>query len=422
MMSLVHGSVKPHAPGAWGAPGPSHALEAASAPGLLTPPEVPAPVQETGWTTRQVRAALREAHLEDRSFDDGEVLGSMCTAPHFIAQEAYALFLETNLGDPGHFPGAARLEQEALDDLKTLLHAPRKAGARILTGGTEANLLAMYAAREKTGRRTVVLPDSAHFSFEKAARLLGMRLKHVPTTPDGHADVAAMEKAVGKDTALAVGVAGTTELGLVDPIEALARMARRKQVPLHVDAAFGGYLLPFLEDASRTPRRFDFSLPGVWSLSIDPHKMGMAPIPAGVLVLRDDGDWGPLAVETPYVSTDRQATLMGTRPGAAAAAVWAVHRLLGRAGYASLVETCLDNAAYLAARLEEAGVELVAPPELNVVTFRAADPVALAKALDEAGYRVNVVPRFSAIRIVVNPHVTRRHVEGFLRALQAVTA
>jgi tyrosine decarboxylase/aspartate 1-decarboxylase len=379
-------------------------------------------VQDKGWSRRDVRKGLAAARAQDFSFADGQILGSMCTAPHEVAAEAHALFLETNLGDPEHFPGTARLEQEVLADLRRLLHAPDGAAGRYLTGGTEANILACWLAREKTGRREIVLSESAHFSFEKAARMLGMDLTWVPTLPSGHADVPAMAAAVSGKTALLVGVAGTTELGLVDDIEALGEAARKRKVPLHVDAAYGGYLLPFLPDATRTPKPFDFRIAGVWSIAMDPHKMGMATIPGGALVLRDGKDWALTAVRSPYVSTGTQSTLMGTRPGAAVAAAWAVHRHLGRDGFASVAETCLDNAAYLAAELQRMGVELAASPETTVVTFRAADPQGLSEDLERKGFRVNVVPRLSAIRIVVNPHVTRDVLGRFIAALREVGA
>ena len=370
-----------------------------------------------GWDRRQVVAALDRLRGKDYTFASGEILGSMCTAPHEMAALAHARFLETNLGDPGHFPGTAQMEQEALADLLALLNAPAGAEGRFVSGGTEANLMACYLARERTGRRTILVPDSAHFSFEKAARLMGMKLQVVPTK-DGRGDPAATAAAIGPDTALVVAVAGTTELGLIDPVADLAALCQQRGVLLHVDAAYGGYLIPFLDEAGRVPVAFDFALPGVWSLCIDPHKGGMSTIPAGVLVLRDGADWARPAVASPYLSVPTQSTLLGTRPGAAAAACWAVHRHLGRVGFASLAETCLDNATYLAVRLVELGVELVAAPELGVVTFRVRDPAAVRDRLQERGWSVNVVPRFQAIRIVAGPHVTREGLDHFLKALR----
>jgi tyrosine decarboxylase/aspartate 1-decarboxylase len=189
-----------------------------------------------------------------------------------------------------------------------------------------------------------------------------------------------------------------------------------------VDAAFGGYILPFLEAAGRLAKPFDFALRGVWSIAMDPHKMGLATIPGGSLLLREGGLWERIAVESPYVSTPTQSTVLGTRPGASAAAAWAVHRHLGRAGFASVVETCLDNAAYLAAQLQNRGAELVSNPELTVVAVRSDDPARLAAGLQKHGFRVNLMPRLGAIRIVVNPHVTRKVIDSFLDAYAKVAA
>lgn len=388
---------------------------------LLSPWRVAPRVQEKGWSRKQVLAGLRQARRLDFSFEDGEILGSMCTAPHEIAAAAHARFLETNLGDPGHFPGTARLEGEVLEDLLQLLHAPAGAAGRLVSGGTEANLLACHLARLKTGKTEIVLPESAHFSFEKAARLMGLELVLVPCD-EGHVNAKAFAAALSPRTALAVAVAGTTELGLIDPIADLARVCAARGILLHVDAAYGGYLIPFLAEAGRKPIDFDFKLPGVWSLGLDPHKGGMATIPCGALLLRDGADWDLAAVRSPYLSTDTQSTLLGTRPGAVAAAAWAVHRHLGRKGFASLAETCLDNAAFLAARLQALGVELAASPELGVVTFRADDPPALRAALQEKGWSVNVVPRYQGIRIVANPHVRKEHLRRFLVDLKACLA
>src|SRR5208283_4935394 len=101
------------------------------------------------------------------------VLCSMCTKPHPIAEKAYQLFLSSNLGDPGLFPGSARLEKEVINQLATLLHGENCVG-NIVSGGTEANLMALLAARNmaKVSQPEVVLPESAHFSFTKVCSLL----------------------------------------------------------------------------------------------------------------------------------------------------------------------------------------------------------------------------------------------------------
>lgn len=374
-------------------------------------------VQEAPWPLERVQEGLMAARGRDASFASGSILGSMCTAPHEVAALAFSSFLETNLGDPEHFPGTAELEQEVLADFCALVNAGPDAGARLVTGGNEANLLACYLAREKTGKKEIIVPDSCHFSFDKAARLLGMTLVRVPTK-EHRSNPAAMAAAITPDTALMVAVAGTTELGLVDPVPELARMARESNILLHVDAAWGGYILPFLEDAGEPTQPFGLDVPGVWSVGLDPHKMGMATIPAGALVVRDEADWQRVAVETSYVSTDGQSTILGTRPGAAAASVWAVHRAMGRAGYAGNVRRCLATTRRIATRLKALGADMVSEPELNLLTFRFGDAKETHARLASAGFRLNVVPRFGALRIVVNPHVTDAVADRFLEAFE----
>lgn len=367
-------------------------------------------MEDAGWAPERIRQALDGARARDYTYDSGAVLGSMCTQPHDWALQAFREFATTNLGDPDHFPGTKQLEAEVLEDLEQLTGA-QPGAARFLTGGTEANLLACYLARETTGRKTILVSEAGHFSFRKAARLLGMTLQIVPCGEDRRSSPGALAEAANDDTALVVAIAGSTELGLVDDVEAIAELAKNAGAWCHVDAAFGGYVLPFTESKAW---RFDA---GVDSIALDPHKMGQAVVPAGALVVGNPSAWNRIAVETDYVSTTSQSTLMGTRPGAAVAATWAVHRALGWDGYQEATARCFEVRDHLVAGLASKGVELVAAPELNVVTFHDAEPEATQARLAQAGVRVNIVPRFQAIRIVVGPHVTKAAIDRLLEAL-----
>ena len=210
----------------------------------------------------------------------------MCTKPHPIAQKAYKMFLSSNLGDPGLFPGSIQLEKEVIDQLASLLHGKGCRGF-IVSGGTEANLLALLAARNMSdaAKPEIVLPKSAHFSFTKICSMLNLKPVYAALDSDFKVDVSSVEKCVSQNTVAIVGTAGTAELGVIDPIERLSQMAAESQVYFHVDAAFGGLVIPFLPKA---PANFDFSLPAVNSMTVDPHKMGMAAIPAGGIFFRDN--------------------------------------------------------------------------------------------------------------------------------------
>ena len=123
----------------------------------------------------------------------------------------------------------------------------------------------------------MVAPESAHFSFKKACDILCLEMRSVPLGPDLRMQADKAAELVDKNTICLVGVAGTTEYGMVDPIADLAKIADQHDLFLHVDAAFGGMVIPFLDD----PMPFDFALPGVTTIAVDPHKMGMSTIPPG---------------------------------------------------------------------------------------------------------------------------------------------
>jgi len=205
------------------------------------------------------------------------ILSSMCTPPHPVAVKAHTLFLETNLGDPGLFPGTVSLERLLVEQLADLFHAPGACGYAT-SGGTESNIQVLRIARGLCNKPkpNVVLPESAHFSFRKAGDMLGLEIRQVPLDSQNRIDPEAVKEVVDSSTCCMVGIAGTTEYGMVDPIRELSSLASDLGIFLHVDAAFGGLVLPFLPGSPP----FDFSLSGVMSIAVDPHKMGMSTIPA----------------------------------------------------------------------------------------------------------------------------------------------
>lgn len=379
-------------------------------------------MRERGAPMEDVRAALRAARARDTPFASGRILGSMCTAPHPVAVEAYHAFLETNLGDPHLCPGAKDLEEKALASLAALLHAPPAAKGIFVTGGSEANFMGVLLAHRKRGGRDVVLPESAHFSLDKACTYLGLRQSVARVTPEGRADVDDVQERITRETSCVVAVAGTTELGVVDPVPEIAALCRDVGVPLHVDAAFGGFVIPFAKRLGRALPEFDLGVPGVSTLAIDPHKMGMSCIPTGVLFASEGRAFDAVSLPSPYVSVERQASLQGTRPGAAPAAAWAVMEHLGVEGYVRVVESCFAVTSHLAKGLETAGFPLVRAPELNIVAFRVPDPPAVRRALRERGFLVSLAPMSGGLKVVVMPHVTRAAVDAFLAALPGAVA
>ncbi len=377
-------------------------------------------MRSQGLTPTQIEQRLKQAQQTDQHYADGKILCSMCTTPHFAAKAAHELFLEANLGDPGLFPGTTALEKEAVADLAELLHAPQTATGFIVSGGTEANLMAMYAARNAAhiDYPEVIVPSSAHFSFVKICDMLRLKLVEAKLDASFGVDLADVEQQISERTVAIVGNAGSAELGAVDPIDQLSRVAHERGVPLHVDAAFGGLVLPFLKELGYPTPSFDFALEGVQSMTVDPHKMGMSTIPAGGILFRDRQQLSCIQTQTPYLTHDYQCTFVGTRSGASVAATWAVFNALGREGFREVVQNCMKTTTALSEGLVDLGFSLLVKPTMNIVAFQSTKAQLLVDYLRQRGWYVSYVPRLQCIRVVVMPHTTKAHIDSFLGCLR----
>lgn len=343
--------------------------------------------------------------------DFARVLSSMCTEPHPKARAAAERFLTTNPGDPGTYESVAALEEEAIAMLGTIAGHP-SAGGYIASGGTEANIQTVRIARNRARTQddvtapNVVVPESAHFSFTKAADVLGVELRRAPLS-DYRADPDAMAALADENTVLMVGVGGTTEYGRVDPIPAIAEIAHEHGALCHVDAAWGGFVLPFTE------YEWNFEHAPVDTMTIDPHKMGQAVVPAGGLLTRTPELLDPLAINTPYLESTSQVTLTGTRSGAGVAGAVAAMNALWPDGYREAARNGQDNAEWLANALSSRGYDVV-DPTLPLV---AADiPQDTIRKLRDEGWRVSKTGA-GELRIVMMPHVTRDMLTAFVADL-----
>lgn len=372
-------------------------------------------MEERGMSKEAVKSLLQEKKRKDLAYE--KILGSMCTHPHEIATFAYNMFLESNLGDSGLFRGTKEMEDEVIQMIGALL-GKENAFGYISTGGTESNIQAIRAIKNRKRREglsamNIIVPETAHFSFDKIADILCIEVQKAALDEQLRVDVNSVEELIDDKTIGVVGIAGTTEFGQIDPIKELSGIAKEKGIFLLVDAAFGGFVIPFLEEKYE----FDFSLEGVSSISIDPHKMGMSTIPAGCILFREESYLDELAVPTPYLTTKGQFSLIGTRSGASAAATYAVLRYLGREGLKEIVGECMRLTRMLVRGAKAIGISPVIEPVMNVVTLTVAEVERVAKALEERGWRVSITRAPKALRLVIMPHVTEETVKLFLEDL-----
>lgn len=355
-------------------------------------------MHEKGKEYDDVIEELEKALSDDFHFEDGKILGSMCTQPLDAAVDAHGMFIESNLGNPGLYPGTKRLETEIVRMMADLYHG--NVTGRILEGGTEANLTALWIARNLTGRKEVIVGKNAHFSIRKACDILRMVPHEVPVDDSLVMDVHEVEHRMGKDTAAVVATAGTTEFGVVDPVQKLAALCDGKTW-FHVDAAWGGFILPFLD----TPP-FDFRNKGLSSMNADGHKMGMSTIPSSVFLFRQEEDLQKIAFESPYLTSVFQTTMLGTRSSAGVAALYATMMSMGREGYRENVEACMARTRHLAGVVKDMGLSLVTEPVTNIVAVRLRDPPMVKEHLERRGWHLSLTKHPEALRMVIMPHAT----------------
>ena len=373
-------------------------------------------MNEKGLSEQEIFTFLDDAQKRDTTYK--RVFSSMCTHPHEIAVAAHMQFIESNLGDFGLFTGTYDIENEVISMMGDLLHASSVHGYTT-TGGTESNIQALRAMRNASGmsNSNVIVPESAHFSFDKIVNMLGIDIKKAPLDNEFKVDMDSMKKLVDENTIGLVGIAGSTEFGQIDPIDEISELAVENNLFLHVDAAFGGFVIPFLK--KKYP--FDFSLEGVSTIALDPHKMGLGTIPSGGLLFRDIELMHQLQTHTPYLTVDTQYSLTGTRSGAAVAATYAVMKHLGKEGYRRIIDQCMNFTEELVNGAQEIGIGTLIDPIMNVVALDVPDADIIRKKLrEDYRWEVSIIRKPRALRLVLMPHLTHENINEFLQDLKTV--
>jgi glutamate/tyrosine decarboxylase-like PLP-dependent enzyme len=297
-----------------------------------------------------------------------------------IAKRALVEFYDENALDPTVFPSLLRLENEVVGLARDHLGGDGQVVGNFTTGGTESIMMAVKACRDRArtlrpdlSDPTMVLPVTAHAAFHKAAHYFGVEAVSVPVdTTTWKADVDAIADACDERTIMVVGSAVSYAHGVIDPIPDLAQLAVERDLWLHVDGCIGGFVLPYFARLGRDVTPFDFSVPGVSSISMDFHKYAYCPKGASVVLYRDAGlrrhQLYAKAAWTGY--TVINTTFQSTKSGGALAATWAALNYVGDEGYLDIARRTL--AAVDAIREGIAASEhldVMGDPESNLIAL-----------------------------------------------------
>ena len=345
------------------------------------------------------------------------------TYSNIISDEALKTIIltagEMNFVDKGAYPQIVAMETETVGFLKGLLHGGPEVSGFATTGSSEGIIISMAwhqhnfmkAHPELKGQQlNFVINRLYHKVFEKFAHLFGFELRPAPLGADLSVDVKAFADLIDDHTFALVGIAGSTELGMVDDIEALGKLATKWSIPLHIDAAIGGYVLPFRDEM----KPWDFALPAVATMNISAHKYGLCLPGIGFLMTRDQGIVpDSYNGEISYLSGGGivDNALMCTRN--AAFVVNAYHNMEkhGEEGYRAITRHNMSNMQFLDHTLQDIdGIQEVITGDAPVVAFRGERLVALSERLSSLGWIQSthyVEPlKHTYIRIVLRRHIT----------------
>jgi glutamate/tyrosine decarboxylase-like PLP-dependent enzyme len=309
-------------------------------------------IPEKGSSREEILATLKAFKAHDMDWKAGKVWCYVYNPgedPAAVTREAYMSFLTENGLDPSVFPSMLKLETDVVRAVITLLRGDEGAVGHLTTGGTESIMLAVKTARDKARAEKphvkepeMVLPRTAHAAFHKAAHYLGVKPVVVDIDPQTFKVRAEdLRAAITDNTILLVASAPNYSQGVIDPIEEIGAIAQEKDLLFHVDACVGGLHLSFMRQLGYALPAFDFTVPGVTSISTDLHKYGYAAKGCSVIMYRSKA----IRKYQIFACTDTTAytlinpTVLSTRSGGPMAGAWAILNFLGEEGYRHIIQT-----------------------------------------------------------------------------------
>ncbi|EGT37565.1 CBN-TAG-38 protein [Caenorhabditis brenneri] len=358
--------------------------------------------------------------LEGPAYLEGRVSGAVFNREddeeeRHMYEEIFGRFAWSNPLWPKLFPGVRIMEAEVVRMCCNMMNGDEKTCGTMSTGGSISILLACLAHRNRLLKRgqmytEMVVPSSVHAAFFKAAETFKIKVRKIPVDPvTFKVDISKMKAAINSRTCMLVGSAPNFPFGTVDDIDAIGQLGLEYDIPVHVDACLGGFLLPFLEEDNI---RYDFRVPGVSSISADSHKYGLAPKGSSVVLYRNkellhnqyfcDADWqGGI-----YAS----ATMEGSRAGHNIALCWAAMLYHAQDGYKKNSKKIVDTTRKIRDGLSKIkGIKLQGPSDICIVSWTTTDGVELYRFhnyMKERHWQLNGLQFPAGVHIMVTMNHT----------------
>lgn len=391
-------------------------------------------IPKKGLGKEEILARLKSFKSNDAEWHEGRMFGLIYYAGEDVEEvvrEAYATYMFENALSPFAFPSLLKMETEFISMISDLWGGDEDTVGSMTSGGTESIFMAVKAAREwakvtyphiKTPE--IVAPITIHPAWNKAADYLGLKIILTPVDEDWRANTQNMAKAITENTIMLGCSAVTYPHGMIDPVEEIGALAEERNLWFHVDACLGGYILPFLKMSGYALPAFDFSIPGVKSISVDIHKYGYVSKGASTVLYRAK-EWREYQF---YIYTEwpggiyATPCLSGARPGGAIAASWAILHYLGEEGFKKLAQKARETTIKMIQGINQIpGLYVLGNPPATVFAFgsREFNIYKVAEKLKERGWHIDAQHRPPSLHMTISP-IHEKIVEIFLKDLKEV--
>jgi glutamate/tyrosine decarboxylase-like PLP-dependent enzyme len=380
-------------------------------------------IPEKGRSKEEILDTLQSFKSRDMDWKAGKVWCYVYNPgedPAEVTREAYLSFLAENGLDPTVFPSLLKLETDVVRATIGLLRGDPNAVGHLTTGGTESIMLAVKTARDKARAEhpqitqpEMVLPKTAHAAFHKAAHYLSVKPVLVDIDPQTFKVRAEdMHAAITQNTILLIASAPSYSQGVIDPIAEIGEIAQEKNILFHVDACVGGLHLSFMRKLGYAVPDFDFSVPGVTSISTDLHKYGYAAKGCSVIMYRNR----EIRKYQIFACTDTTGytlinpTVLSSKTGGPMAGAWAILNFLGEDGYKKIVGEVQEATKKLIDGINALeDLQVLGEPVMCMFSFKS-DTINVYQLADEMGKRGWYIQgQFSTPLTPRNLHISVNH-------------
>ena len=367
---------------------------------------------EARWGAYELHPSLRINHeslsaayeayvnrlAENYPFFHPRYAGQMLKPPHPVAILGYLTAMRINPNnhalDGG--PPTAAMEKEVIAELSRLFEFPDNALGHLTSSGTIANLEALFVSREQHPSKKIAVSQEAHYTHTRMGHVLGVSVETVASGTYGHMDLDALEDLLRTgNIGTVVLTAGTTGMGMVDPIHEAIPLCRKYGARVHVDAAYGGFFRLLCKSDALDPsvaQNLD-AIKEADSVVLDPHKHGLQPYGCGCILYRDPEMGKHYLHDSPYTyfTSDElhlgEISLECSRAGAAAGALWLTLQLFPLSadeGFGPVLSACLEAAQRWHTALEDTPLKSWSKPELDIVCYFPETKSTSSSGIDQA--------------------------------------